>query len=607
MAVSSIIRSIVRSPVNAIVGQAGGGGPRTFVIPINGQSNEIGFANASGDLFPANCYHWTHAGALESLSARSQIDYVEPVPSTISPWISFATLWLAAHPDDTLIFVGNAKSGTGYTGAEWSDGGTLKVNAVSRTLAALAASPGATLLCAFGVPGEAPAVADPSTMAAKTDELITDFRASVSAPNLPWVVCGIAQDYVTSASLTAGQAVLAATPTRLPYTAFINTVTPTELDTTDGVHFDRAGTIEKGNRAYPALLSAIAAVPQVPGQVTGLNATSGSSEVSLVWTAPAASHAAITDYVIQFSLDGSTGWTTISDGTSTSTSYTHTGRTNGVEYWYRVAAVSSVGQGSYSATDSAIPASSPFLDLLALSPAVLIDVSQAGSCYQERTSQTTEATADGDPVGTLKNWGTLGGFIQFGAADAGRPTLRISGATKYLEFDGTDDISNNMTSLYPDLFRNVGSGQIAAVYKWRSSPATSKFVVNWSRATTASSRAALFGGTTANKYGAGGRRQNADSQVNVASSASIGTTDPVCHLAEFDWTNSNLTQYINNSVDGSTTSFSTDGVTDNTASNSVSMGGAGGFSDINLYGLVAEDAFLNRATIQTWAVALGVP
>jgi hypothetical protein len=60
-------------------------------------------------------------------------------------------------------------------------------------------------------------------------------------------------------------------------------------------------------------------------------------------------------------------------------------------------------------------------------------------------------------------------------------------------------------------------------------------------------------------------------------------------------------------VDGSTTSFSTDGVTDNTASNSVSMGGAGGFSDINLYGLVAEDAFLNRATIQTWAVALGVP
>ena len=84
----------------------------------------------------------------------------------------------------------------------------------------------------------------------------------------------------------------------------------------------------------------------------------GSGQVKLTWTAPADHGAAITDYVIESSLDG-TVWTTVDDGVSTSTAYTVSGLTNGTRYSFRVAAKNAAGVGPSSTPVEATPVGLP--------------------------------------------------------------------------------------------------------------------------------------------------------------------------------------------------------------------------------------------------------
>ncbi|MDA8887098.1 putative Ig domain-containing protein [Pontimonas sp.] len=95
--------------------------------------------------------------------------------------------------------------------------------------------------------------------------------------------------------------------------------------------------------------------PTAPLQVTGATASAGNGQVALSWTAPGSGGSAITDYVIeQLDPDGST-WTTLTDGVSTSTSFTVTGLTNGTSYSFRVSAKNTIGTGTVSSTVSATP------------------------------------------------------------------------------------------------------------------------------------------------------------------------------------------------------------------------------------------------------------
>jgi hypothetical protein len=84
---------------------------------------------------------------------------------------------------------------------------------------------------------------------------------------------------------------------------------------------------------------------------TGLTATAGNAQVSLAWTAPSGT---ITDYRVQYSSDSGTTWTTFADGTSTTTSATVTGLTNGTAYVFRVAAVNGAAVGTYTAASSSV-------------------------------------------------------------------------------------------------------------------------------------------------------------------------------------------------------------------------------------------------------------
>ena len=118
--------------------------------------------------------------------------------------------------------------------------------------------------------------------------------------------------------------------------------------------FRVAATNSAGTSSY-STTSASATPQSVPSLPTSVAGTGGNTQVSLVWTTPSSNGGrSITDYIVQFSSNAGSTWTTFSDGTSTATSATVTGLTNGTEYVFQVAAINSVGTGSYSVASSVV-------------------------------------------------------------------------------------------------------------------------------------------------------------------------------------------------------------------------------------------------------------
>ena len=88
---------------------------------------------------------------------------------------------------------------------------------------------------------------------------------------------------------------------------------------------------------------------------TGLTAISYQNlAVKLSWTAPNDGGSPITDYVVQYSTDQIL-WTTFPHSPSNATTITVTGLTNGTFYYFKVAAVNSIGVGVYSTVTNATP------------------------------------------------------------------------------------------------------------------------------------------------------------------------------------------------------------------------------------------------------------
>ena len=97
----------------------------------------------------------------------------------------------------------------------------------------------------------------------------------------------------------------------------------------------------------------------VPGSPTSASGTTGNTQVSLSWSAPASNGgSAITGYQVQVatsaagSYSNATGCT--SNTTSTATTCTATGLTNGTAYYFKIAAINAAGTGSPSTASSAV-------------------------------------------------------------------------------------------------------------------------------------------------------------------------------------------------------------------------------------------------------------
>ena len=107
----------------------------------------------------------------------------------------------------------------------------------------------------------------------------------------------------------------------------------------------------------PAVLETTGSSPYAPSNVVGVR---GDGQVHLSWTAPESDGgSAITNYIIQYSTDGS-WWQTFSHAASASASVTVTGLVNGTDYLFRVAWVNGHGMTVYSAKSSVVtPATVP--------------------------------------------------------------------------------------------------------------------------------------------------------------------------------------------------------------------------------------------------------
>ena len=103
----------------------------------------------------------------------------------------------------------------------------------------------------------------------------------------------------------------------------------------------------QGASAYSAASTGYspASLPSAPAAPTGI--ASGTS-VYLTWSAPANNGAAITDYLVQYSSNNGSTWTTFADPVSATTGATVTGLSAGSSYVFRAAAINGVGTSAYS-------------------------------------------------------------------------------------------------------------------------------------------------------------------------------------------------------------------------------------------------------------------
>lgn len=202
-------------------------------------------------------------------------------------------------------------------------------------------------------------------------------------------------------------------------------------------------------------------LPPAPTSVVG---TAGNGQVSLTWTAPTVSaQTPITDYVVQYSSNSGSTWTTFSDGASTSASATVTGLSNGTAYTFRVAGVNAVGTGTYSSASASVtPAVG---DSLFSSVELLL--------HMDGSNGSTTFT---DSSGTPKTI-TVGGGAAISTAQSkfGGASLYLNGSTDSLSFAdvalGTGDFTVEM------FFKTASSVQYAQLIGNESGGGSSGYTV----------------------------------------------------------------------------------------------------------------------------------
>ena len=200
------------------------------------------------------------------------------------------------------------------------------------------------------VPATTAGVATVPVAARRSGQVTLSWSAPPSNGGLP------ISDYLVQSSRDGGR-----TWTPFPHKASAaTTATVTGLANGTPYIFRVAAVNGVGVGAFTGSTTAV--VPAtLAGVPTALKAIRGNGEAQLTWKAPATDGGApILSYFLQLSSDGGRTWAMPNRGASTATSAVITGLVNGTSYVFRVAALTDVGAGPYTAKTAAIiPATFP--------------------------------------------------------------------------------------------------------------------------------------------------------------------------------------------------------------------------------------------------------
>jgi subtilisin family serine protease len=133
----------------------------------------------------------------------------------------------------------------------------------------------------------------------------------------------------------------------------------------------------------------IAGSPNPPSRVS---ATIDSTSVNVSWTAVTSSFAAVTDYIVEYSLNSNASWFVWNDGVSTVTTATLTGMTPDIPVSVRVKAVNRFGSSPASSVVTVIPR------VAATAPSAPLNVSALSGDTRVTVRWTTPATDGGSAI-----------------------------------------------------------------------------------------------------------------------------------------------------------------------------------------------------------------
>lgn len=238
----------------------------TWVFPLAGQSNMVSRADADGSS------PWPDRVRFVTQEGRPIVpgDAIGSADGDVGPFLipkRFAADFLAARPDDALVFVPGAVGGTSFWNHRWNPGDDLYDNLVALTAAVLAAHPDWRLraLLFQGFETDAKNAMPAATFRRALDRFVRSIRADLRAPWLPIVFGELPPAFIDADPARAAiRDELERATAHLPYIAIASSRSPGPAED-DGLHFSTAGLLLIGSRYSAALAAAEANAPAATG------------------------------------------------------------------------------------------------------------------------------------------------------------------------------------------------------------------------------------------------------------------------------------------------------------------------------------------------------
>ena len=211
----------------------------------------------------------------------------------------------------------------------------------------------------------------------------------------------------------------------------------------------------------------------VPGAPDDLTATAGNTQVVLKWTAGAENFGTITGYKVE---KNSGSWSDVTtDTSSTSTSYTVTGLTNGTAYTFRVSAINEIGTGAASSASSSttpltVPDAPTSLSASAVAETPNASLSWSAPSGTGGSAITGYAIKRGGTVIVSDTGDTAASYVDGDTAENTAYTYTVAAvnAAGIGAYSSSDSVTTNTVDLLQDLVISGGTTSTYSGYNVRT-------------------------------------------------------------------------------------------------------------------------------------------